>query len=107
MHGRHHRRERCLDWNELFSISKTVCAVCGRDGSVAQSVVPEYDFRIPYALETHGVTTSRLRTEPTAAELTPDRWGQQGEASRLCAGVFGLLQTSDAVRDASLSGIRT
>jgi hypothetical protein len=36
----------------------------GRDGTMAQSVVPDYDYRIPYAMETHGVRSSLLRPVP-------------------------------------------
>lgn len=35
-----------------------------RDGSVAQGLVPDYDYRIPYAMETHGVATSLLKPVP-------------------------------------------
>lgn len=38
-----------------------------RDGTLAQSLVPDYDYRIPYAMETHGVVTSRLRCTPEAS----------------------------------------
>ena len=37
-----------------------ICLVEFVDGTLAQSYLPEADFRVPYAAETHGVNMSRL-----------------------------------------------
>lgn len=37
---------------------------------MAQSVVPDYDYRIPYAMETHGVRSSLLRPVPEVRSTT-------------------------------------
>jgi hypothetical protein len=44
-----------------------------RDGKVAQSCVPPYDFRISYAMETHGVEAARLKPTPLESELAPGK----------------------------------
>ena len=47
------------------------CIVVFRDGTTAQGFVPEHDFRVAYAMETHGVEGRRMEPTPTAAELAP------------------------------------
>lgn len=46
------------------------CLVLYRDGTLAQSYVPSYDYRIPYAMENHGVAAIRLPAEPTPGTFT-------------------------------------
>lgn len=41
-----------------------ICLVEFVDGTLAQSYLPEADFRVPYAAETHGVNMSRLNAGP-------------------------------------------
>ena len=41
-----------------------ICLVEFVDGTLAQSYLPEADFRVPYAAETHGVNLSRLNAGP-------------------------------------------
>lgn len=53
----------------FFSQIKTVdlegpCLVIYKDGSVAQSYVPDFDYRVPYAARSHSVATVRLAAEP-------------------------------------------
>lgn len=48
------------------------CGMGGRDDSLAQSLVPSYDHRIPLAMEYHGVSSCLLKPRPTATELTPN-----------------------------------
>ena len=43
----------------------------GRDGRVAQSLIPPADVRIPYAMETHGVEASLLESQPTLVRAAP------------------------------------
>lgn len=42
---------------------------CCRNGLVAQSFIPPYDVRIPYAMETHGVEASLLNHTPSQSVL--------------------------------------
>lgn len=53
----------------FFSQPETVdlegpCLVTYKDGTVAQSYVPDFDFRVPYAARSHSVATVRLPPEP-------------------------------------------
>lgn len=55
----------------FFSQHETVslegpCLVVYKDGSVAQSYVPDFDYRVPYAAKNHAVATIRLPSEPIA-----------------------------------------
>ena len=50
-----------------------VLFVLSRDGQVAQSYVPPTDFRLSYAMETHGVACNRLQPTPSEAQLAPRR----------------------------------
>lgn len=52
------------------------CRIC-RDGTMAQGLVPDYDYRIPYAMETHGVRSTRLKPIPEVRQLKPRRRPQQ------------------------------
>ena len=45
------------------------CLVIFKDGTVAQSHVPEADYRLPYAMETHAVNISQLTPEPAADSI--------------------------------------
>ena len=45
------------------------CLVILKDGSVAQSHVPEADYRLPYAMETHSVKMTTLQPEPAADSI--------------------------------------
>ena len=45
------------------------CLVIFKDGTVAQSHVPEADFRLPYAMETHAVKMTQLMPEPAADSI--------------------------------------
>lgn len=40
-----------------------------KDGTVAQSHVPEADYRLPYAMETHAVKMTTLQPEPAADSI--------------------------------------
>ncbi|KAL4447504.1 hypothetical protein ABPG75_004723 [Micractinium tetrahymenae] len=57
------------------------CLVVLADGSVAQGHIPDGDFRITYALETHGVEVKRLAPAPTAAQLAPPKPLLSGQAA--------------------------
>lgn len=41
------------------------CLVVFKDDTLAQGFVPHFDYRIPYAMENHGVAAVRLPSEPT------------------------------------------
>ncbi|CAK0787425.1 hypothetical protein CVIRNUC_010645 [Coccomyxa viridis] len=45
------------------------CLVVFNDNRVAHSYVPRFDYRIPYAMETHGVEAARLATPLTSTTL--------------------------------------
>ena len=45
------------------------CLVILKDGTVAQSHVPEADYRLPYAMETHAVKMTTLQPEPAADSI--------------------------------------
>ncbi|PRW60287.1 cell division isoform A [Chlorella sorokiniana] len=47
------------------------CLVVMTDGTVAQGHIPDHDWRMHYALETHGVRAVRMAPTPTAAQLKP------------------------------------
>ncbi|CAL8467515.1 g7053 [Coccomyxa elongata] len=47
------------------------CLVIFRDDRVAHSYVPRYDFRIPYAMETHGVVADRVAAPITQNMIQP------------------------------------
>ncbi len=49
------------------------CLVVFRDGTLAQSYVPNYDYRVPYAMENHGVAAVRLPAEPAPGTFTVQR----------------------------------
>ncbi|DBA94610.1 hypothetical protein WJX77_012597 [Trebouxia sp. C0004] len=49
------------------------CLVVYRDGTLAQSYVPSFDYRVPYAMENHGVAAIRLPAEPAASTFTVQR----------------------------------
>lgn len=49
------------------------CLVVFRDGTLAQSYVPSFDYRIPYAMENHGVAAIRLPAEPSPGTFTVRR----------------------------------
>ena len=49
------------------------CLVIYRDGTLAQSYVPSFDYRVPYAMENHGVAAIRLPAEPAASTFTVQR----------------------------------
>jgi hypothetical protein len=53
------------------------CLVRYKDGRVRQSVVPLQDFRVPYAMQAHGVKVSACSEMPGCAALLAgcqDRW---------------------------------
>ncbi|KAK9821639.1 hypothetical protein WJX74_002762 [Apatococcus lobatus] len=45
------------------------CLVILKNGTVAQSHVPEADYRLPYAMETHAVKMTTLQPEPAADSI--------------------------------------
>lgn len=49
------------------------CLVKFRDGTIGQAIVPPEDFRVFYAMETHGVTAARMHPEPSIEQLTPPK----------------------------------
>ncbi|KAI3429278.1 hypothetical protein D9Q98_005374 [Chlorella vulgaris] len=49
------------------------CLVVMNDGSVAQSFVRDGDYRMAYAMETHGVHAGVIPVTPTKAELAPSK----------------------------------
>ena len=46
------------------------CLVVFKDDTLAQGYVPHYDYRIPYAMENHGVAAARLPAEPAPGTFT-------------------------------------
>lgn len=62
-------RTEKIDSVKFFSQHEQVdlegpCLVVYKDGSLAQSYVPGFDYRVPYAMENHGVQAVRLPSEP-------------------------------------------
>lgn len=49
------------------------CLVVFQDDTVAQGYVPHYDYRIPYAMENHGVAAARLPAEPAPERYNVER----------------------------------
>ncbi|KAK9816556.1 hypothetical protein WJX72_001883 [[Myrmecia] bisecta] len=66
------------------------CLVVDHNNVVAQSYVPHFDYRIPYAMETHGVKASRLSAAPSQAELTPSV-GVSARTTKLVTTALPLL----------------
>ena len=54
------------------------CIVIFKDDTLAQGYVPHYDYRIPYAMENHGVAAARLIAEPAPGTITVQKvWDKQ------------------------------
>lgn len=54
------------------------CLVIFKDDTLAQGYVPHYDYRIPYAMENHGVAAARLPAEPAPGTFTVQKmWDKQ------------------------------
>ena len=56
------------------------CLVIYKDGSVAQSYVPDLDYRVPYAAKNHGVASVRLPSEPLPDTLSAKQIWTENQA---------------------------
>lgn len=66
------------------------CLVSFKDGSTAKAIIPPFDYRLPYAMETHHVKGNRLPSIPTANQLYPPP-GLGVEVAAFLTGAFPYL----------------
>ncbi|KAK2076235.1 hypothetical protein QBZ16_001167 [Prototheca wickerhamii] len=68
------------------------CAVIYRDSTIARATVEPDDFRLAYAMETHGVKRLRIAAAPAPAEFRPPReWSTLAVKNFIAAFALGAI----------------